>query len=228
MSGSHTTLSQAPEREQLWEHETRLAVQGLRAADTKLSQPASQPGPVRPGPGGMPSSRGWAWETTQHQGFLESSEAQGWGNRLLWQGRFARPLSRPRLHPVSSWGCMELAPAGTGSLEAPRLPVGPHSSLESSVHQPAGPKVTPSSGGSWHGLNSMAGARPGINTQGTIHASQWPKMPHCPCSRHEGLRPDDVIWSSPHSPGPSRIPPPSHTITLNFPVSECVKGTDSS
>ena len=119
-----------------------LAVLGA-ACCRDQAVPASQS--VRPWsdrrPGGTPASKGWAWEIVQDQGFLEFW-AQGWGNRLLWQGRSDPPAFPLCPHPLPCWDRMELALAGDGCLEAHNLPVGPLPSLKSSVHQPAGPKVT--------------------------------------------------------------------------------------
>lgn len=87
----------------------------------------------------MPSSRGRAGGIIQSQGFLEGSEAQGWQTGCSGRGGLhrQRPLHIPT---VSSSGWMGLAPAGSGSLEAQSLPVGPLSSLKSSVHSQQAPK----------------------------------------------------------------------------------------
>lgn len=82
----------------------------------------------------MLTPKGWAWEIIQDQGFLESSGAPGPGHRLLWQGRSAPPASPLCPHPAPRRGWVGLALAGDGRLEAHSLPVGPLSSLKSSVH----------------------------------------------------------------------------------------------
>lgn len=80
-------------------------------------------------PGGTPSSRVWAPGIIQDQGV---------------SGEFGGPRLRKQAtancsanHSVSSWGWMELARAGRGSLQAHSLPVSPLSSLKSGVHLPA-------------------------------------------------------------------------------------------
>ena len=69
-------------------------------------------------PGGRSDSRG----------FLESSEAQGWANMPQPDVPAGQVCSTSVLQPptpVSGWGWMPPARAGSGSLEAQSLPVGP-------------------------------------------------------------------------------------------------------